>query len=41
MIAEGICTAEDINIISKTLLGHRIGLMKIAGFAPDLFEAGL
>lgn len=41
MIAEGICTAEDIDIISKTLLGHRVGLMKIAGFAPDLFETGL
>ena len=41
MIAEGICTAEDINIISKTLLGHHVGLMKIAERVPELFEAGL
>ena len=41
MIGEGVCTSEDINIISKTLLGHKFGLMEIAQFAPQLFETGL
>lgn len=41
MIGEGICTDADINIISKTLLGHKFGLMEIVGFAPELFETGL
>jgi 3-hydroxybutyryl-CoA dehydrogenase len=36
MIADGICTPEDIDKTTKTALGHRWGLMEVADLSLDV-----
>ena len=41
MIAEGICTPEDIDKTTKTALGHRWGLMEVADINLEIPYHGL
>ena len=41
MIAEGVCTPEDIDKITKTALGHRWGLMEVADLTLEVPYHGL